>query len=174
MKSQFELMAKYNRWMNEQLLGHLENLSDEDLYEDRRAFFGSAFHTMSHILTGDLLWLNRFTRVPSEVTLEQLLSRYPAPPSNTVHLVEDLASLKAMRASLDDDISRWVASIPESEFNNSLTYRNTAGAEYSENLASVLLHFFNHQTHHRGQLTTLLSQSGDNDYFTDLIAVIRQ
>ncbi|KXF81943.1 DinB family protein [Enterovibrio coralii] len=174
MKTQFVLMAKYNQWMNDALYQKAFEMTESDVYDDKGAFFGSAFHTLSHIYTGDLLWLGRFTSVASSVDLASSLSAFPSTTSNTVHLCKNLRELADSRKLLDVLIIKWVEGIEETEFEQNLEYQNTAGKTFSEPLGSVLLHFFNHQTHHRGQFTTLLSQSGDNDYFTDLIGLIRQ
>ena len=54
----------------------------------------------------------------------------------------------------------------------SLQYTNTKGIVWRRNFASLVFHFFNHQTHHRGQATTLLSQAGQDVGVTDLLALI--
>ena len=46
------------------------------------------------------------------------------------------------------------------------------GIAASKPFAQVLLHFFNHQTHHRGQVTTLLSQLGKDVGGTDLLLLV--
>ncbi len=42
----------------------------------------------------------------------------------------------------------------------------------ARNFFSLVMHFFNHQAHHRGQVTTLLSQTGIDIGVTDLLALI--
>ena len=174
MKKQFILMSEYNQWMNESLLSNMEEMSESDLYDDRGAFWGSAFHTMSHILTCDLLWLNRFTGIKSTYFLAEALSQFPQPESNSSHYFDTLKDLRSQRATLDSVIIDWIISIPDSEFSEDVTYQNTSGVNFIEPFASVLFHFFNHQTNHRGQVTTLMSQSGDNSYCTDVLALLRR
>ncbi|MDD1782878.1 damage-inducible protein DinB [Enterovibrio sp. ZSDZ35] len=174
MKAQFVLLARYNQWMNEALYTKAREMTDNDLYADKGAFFGSAFHTLSHIYTGDLLWLARFTSVKSAVDLDKGLGVFPTATSNKVHFCSTLDDLENGRKALDALILEWVEGIDATEFEGHVTYRNLSGAMFSDPLPSVLLHFFNHQTHHRGQFTTLLSQSGESDYFTDLIGLLRE
>ncbi|OEE31478.1 DinB family protein [Vibrio anguillarum] len=174
MKQQFILMSEYNQWMNESLLSHLNKGIEPDIYEEKGSFWGSAFKTMSHIYTCDLMWLNRFTNVQSSYDLTESLSKFPHPTSNSTHYFETLNELSASRRKLDRVIADWVNSISDTEFDSNVVYQNSSGTEFSEPFASVLLHFFNHQTNHRGQVTTLISQSGDNSYCTDLLALIRK
>lgn len=174
MKLQFILMSEYNQWMNELLLSSLKKLNDTNIYDDKGAFFGSAFKTMSHIFTCDLMWLHRFTSVKSGFNLLTSLNEFNCPLSNNTHCFETLGELSINRSKLDCIIIEWVNLIIETEFYTNIMYKNSSGGEFSEPFASVLLHFFNHQTHHRGQVTTLLSQSGDNSYCTDLLALIRK
>ncbi|KJY93777.1 damage-inducible protein DinB [Vibrio neptunius] len=174
MKQQFILMSEYNQWMNESLLSHLNEGVDLDIYEEKGAFWGSAFKTMSHIFTCDLMWLHRFTNVQSSYDLNESLNEFPHPTSISTHCFETLDELRASRGKLDAVIADWISSISDTEFDSNVVYQNSSGKEFSEPFASVLLHFFNHQTHHRGQVTTLISQSGDNSYCTDLLGLIRK
>ncbi|PKF51059.1 DinB family protein [Enterovibrio nigricans] len=174
MKSQFVLLARYNQWMNDALYEKAKSMTKDNLYTDKGAFFGSAFHTLSHIFTGDLLWLNRLTTVKGSVDLSSELASFPMVSSNKVHIYHCVEELSHARTRLDALIMRWVDGIDVNEYENTVQYKNLAGLVISDPLSSVLLHFFNHQTHHRGQFTTLLSQSGDSEYVTDLIALLRQ
>ncbi|MFM2480323.1 DinB family protein [Celerinatantimonas sp. YJH-8] len=174
MKQQFILMSDYNQWMNNSFFSHLAKMNDNDIYGDKKAFWGSAFNTVSHIFTCDLLWLNRFKEVESDFNLSEALLHFPNPKSNQEHCFSTLAELHQHRIALDAVIIAWVKTITASELTKPLIYQNTAGKKFSEPFASVLLHFFNHQTHHRGQVSTLISQSGDNSYCSDLIVRMRE
>ena len=57
-----QLMARYNRWMNERLYALCAGLDDDERKRDRGAFFGSIHGTLNHLLWGDRMWLGRFTR----------------------------------------------------------------------------------------------------------------
>ena len=85
MKQQFILISEYNQWMNESLLSHLNEVIEPDIYEEKGAFWGSAFKTMSHVFTCDLMWLHRFTNVQSSYDLAESLSEFPHPTSNSTH-----------------------------------------------------------------------------------------
>lgn len=78
------------------------------------------------------------------------------------------------RRRTDDDIDEWVATLTDEGLSSELRYRTSAGDEYAHELWCAVSHFFNHQTHHRGQLTTLLMQLGHDPGVTDLAVLLRE
>ena len=60
-----QLMARYNQWMNDKLYAAAATLSQEQLFADNKAFFGSLFNTLNHLLAADIIWLKRFARHPA-------------------------------------------------------------------------------------------------------------
>lgn len=172
MKQHFELLASYNKWMNEKIYEASATLSDESLEQDRGAFFGSILGTLNHIVVGDTLWLKRFAQHPScEVALRQVVD-LPTPKSLDDLLFHQLRGLRTHRAWLDEHICKWVQELSEQDLNSVLSYRNMKGVASRKMYSSLLLHFFNHQTHHRGQVSTLLSQAGVQLGVTDLLALV--
>lgn len=151
-------MARYNRWMNEKLYAVCAELSDAERRRDRGAFFASVHGTLNHLLAGDRLWLGRFTDQP--FALESL----------DQELYTDFEELRRERARTDDDIDAWIGRLTEDALAGTLTYQSFVDPQQlTFPLWKPLVHFFNHQTHHRGQLTTLLSQAGRDPGVTDLI-----
>ena len=73
---------------------------------------------------------------------------------------------------LDAQIIRWVEAISENDLDETLEYTNMKGTATRKNFFALLMHFFNHQTHHRGQVSTLLSQNGVDFGDTDLVLLI--
>ena len=166
------LMADYNQWMNQKVYDAASHLTDAQLLEDRRAFFGSILGTLNHLALGDTVWLKRFAQHPAGylalVPLEAV-----AMPSDLKHLAfADLRTLAAYRVWLDQLIIDWVNTLQAPELDQRLHYHNMRGVAANKDFSSLLLHFFNHQTHHRGQVTTLLSQAGVDVGDTDLLALI--
>lgn len=166
------LMANYNQWMNQKVYDAASHLTDAQLLEDRRAFFGSILGTLNHLALGDTVWLKRFAQHPAGylalVPLEAV-----AMPSDLKHLAfADLRTLAAYRVWLDQLIIDWVNTLQAPELDHRLHYHNMRGVAANKDFSSLLLHFFNHQTHHRGQVTTLLSQAGVDVGDTDLLALI--
>ncbi|MGH8706421.1 MAG: DinB family protein [Burkholderiales bacterium] len=153
-----QTMAAYNRWMNARLYECCARLSDEERKRDAGAFFKSIHGTLNHLLLGDRIWLGRFVGKPFVVqSLDQ-------------ELYADFGELRAERVKTDAAIDEWLSSLSESDFEADLSYTSVVNPQPRRYpLWFAVTHFFNHQTHHRGQLTTLLSQRGMDPGVTDLI-----
>ena len=166
------LMAKYNEWMNARLYEAAARLPEEELVADRKAFFGSILGTLNHLAVGDTIWLKRFAVHPAAYATLEPVRNLPMPASHDQVLHSDLQSLAYYRRSLDQVITEWAHSVAEHDLDQVLRYANTRGVVAGRNFFSLVMHFFNHQTHHRGQATTLLSQAGVDVGVTDLFALI--
>lgn len=166
------LMAKYNEVMNKKMYEAAATLSAEALAEDRGAFFGSIIGTLNHIAVADTIWLKRFAPfLPAHAELKAI-PELSQPDSLATILFLNLKELLVRRKILDDALSAMAKSLTESELSIAISYTNSKGVSSNKNLFSLLMHVFNHQTHHRGQATTLLSQSGIDIGVTDLVAII--
>lgn len=171
MRDLLRLLASYNTWMNAKLYKAAGELTADELAEDRGAFFGSVFRTLNHIAVADRIWLRRFAEHPSQPEVLAPVRALPLPKSLDEILFPDLDQLSAHRAMLDAVIERWVGGLTDADLNQTLRYTNSKGAQ-AKRLSGLVLHFFNHQTHHRGQATTLLSQFGKDVGVTDLLALL--
>lgn len=170
----FELMATYNRWINEQVYKAARQLPNDVLVQDKGAFFNSILGTLNHIMVGDLIWLQRFAEHPSHFLSLDDIRLMTGPATLDTMLFNDIAKLQEARVKVDDCIYDFVIELTDTVLSSSLDYYNTQGEAQSRPLAQLIQHFFNHQTHHRGQVTTLLSQSGIDVGVTDLLACIPQ
>lgn len=166
------LLAEYNLWMNAKLYEAAMTLSDNDLVADRKAFFGSILGTLNHLVVGDTIWLKRFATHPANFPALESVRNLTTPTNLNQLLFSDLESLSKQRNLLDLTIVEWTKWISEIELDSSLRYSNMKGVAAQKNLFGLMLHFFNHQTHHRGQAMTLLSQAGIDVGVTDLLALI--
>ena len=154
----FQTLSQYNQWMNERLYQVCEAIPDSVRKEDRGAFFRSIHGTLNHILLADKLWLVRFHYQPCEFhSLDQ-------------ELYTEFEALRQERQKTDQEIQDWVDSLTQEQLAAPLTFNSLSQRrECVFPLGHVALHFFNHQTHHRGQLTTLLTQCGYEPGVTDLL-----
>ena len=166
------LLAQYNRWMNRQLFEAAAALPEGEVMRDKGAFFGSIFHTLNHIAAADIIWLQRLVSVSPHQAQIQALKAFPQPNSLRFTVAPQLSELWVIRQDLDAFTMDWAAGLTQAQLASPLTYRNMAGDAHAKNLGALVLHFFNHQTHHRGQATTLLSQAGVDVGVTDLLALI--
>ncbi len=172
LKEHFELLANYNEWMNIKIYDASATLSAPELICDRGAFFKSILGTLNHIAVGDTIWLQRLAEHPScKLTLKPIIET-PKPTNLDSLLFSDLAQLYEFRRWLDKLIASWVSSLKEQDLSHTLSYKNMKGITACRQYSSLVLHLFNHQTHHRGQVTTLLAQAGIDVGVTDLLALI--
>ena len=153
-------MARYNRWMNIKLYELCARLPDAERKEDVGAFFKSIHGTLNHLLLADRIWMGRFEKVPFTVT------------SLAQELYADFSVLRNEREAMDARITDWASGLTEEALAGELRYTSIVNpGPRRMPMWLAVVHFFNHQTHHRGQLTTLLSQHGIDPGVTDLMAV---
>lgn len=166
------LMATYNQWMNEKLCAAAATLPAQELSADRKAFFGSILGTLNHLVVADIIWLKRFSAHPAGFKTLESIRGLANPQALSQQIFSDLDELVAQRQFLDKAIVELTSELREADLDVTLHYANTAGIKAQRDFYGLLIHFFNHQTHHRGQATTLLSQAGADVGSTDLLALI--
>jgi uncharacterized damage-inducible protein DinB len=160
--SYFHRFGRYNAWANRRLYEACAALSPADYRAQRPSFFGSIHATLNHILVGDRVWMGRLEGAPSGIErLDQIL-------------YDEFADLRSARESEDARILGFVSGLGEDAIAGLLRYRNMAGEAQETPLAWVLAHFFNHQTHHRGQVHGMLSGTPVAPPPLDLIYFLRQ
>jgi uncharacterized damage-inducible protein DinB len=169
---QIQLLARYNQTMNQKVYGTVAQLSPEELAVDRGAFFRSISGTLNHIYVADIIWLQRFAGHPADYGALLPITQLEKPDFLDKIPYADFLELSAARQTLDQTIWAWTQEITELDLPYLLSYHNMRGEPHRKKFGSLLLHLFNHQTHHRGQVTTLLSQLGLDVGVTDLLALI--
>jgi uncharacterized damage-inducible protein DinB len=146
MKQIYTMFAGYNGWANRRLYAAAGALPDADYRAPRGAFFGSIHGTLNHLIVADRIWMRRFTgEGPVQTRLDEIL-------------FDDFGALSAAREVEDERIVRYVERLSEADLAATFTYRTIVQPkDMTQPLAPALAHFFNHQTHHRGQTHALLS-----------------
>ena len=153
------LMAAYNAEMNRRIYAAADRLTEAQRREDRGAFFRSLHATLNHLVWGDTTWMARF-------------AGWDAPKvgiPGSVGLHDDWAALKAIRADTDARIEAWAATIDPAWLRGTLSWHSAAmQREVTRPTWVLVTHFFNHQTHHRGQVHALVTGFGEKTGDTDL------
>ncbi|MFL5255924.1 MAG: DinB family protein [Rhodopila sp.] len=140
LKAYFDQLAQYNRWANRRLYDDAASLPEEDRKRPVGLFFGSVHATLNHLLVADYIWMRRMTgEGPQPERLNQILH-------------EDFTELRAAREQEDGRILEFVTLLDEPGYDRILEYQNSTGRTFQQKLGPALAHFFNHQTHHRGQV----------------------
>ncbi|MBC7685240.1 MAG: DinB family protein [Bdellovibrionales bacterium] len=165
-------MAAYNQWMNEKIYAAAAKLPMGQFEAERGAFFGSLAGTLNHLLLGDTIWLQRFAAHPVRFDSLDAVRALPKPTGLAPDLTPPLERLLEQRQMLDAAITSWVGELRGEHLDQTLHYSRLNGERYAKRFGSVLAHFFNHQTHHRGQASTLLFQAGLDIGSTDLLVLI--
>jgi len=146
LKEHFDQLAAYNRWANRRVYNDASTLPDEVRKRGAGLFFGSVHGTLNHLLVADYIWMRRFTGDgPQPERLKQILH-------------EDFGKLRAAREREDERIFGFVTGLDG--YDRVITYQNSTGKTFQQALGPALTHFFNHQTHHRGQVHAGLTIAG--------------
>jgi uncharacterized damage-inducible protein DinB len=143
----FKMLARYNRIANARLYEQCSKLDPAEYVCERRGSFGSIHGLLNHILLGDRIWMSRFAG-----------GGKTTPPLNSV-LFETFAGLRAARVEQDTSIEAFFHSVDGNFLDREIPYTNSLGKDYVEAAPVAVFHFFNHQTHHRGQVHIMLSQT---------------
>lgn len=152
----FHRMARYNRWANAKVLDACASLDDAAWSASRSGFFPSIMATLNHLLVADRLWLSRLIGTPQVMALDTILHA-------------DLAGFRMAREAQDAAILDFTQAVTEEDLASDLSYQSTTGGAYCVRRDLVLAHIFNHQTHHRGQVHSMLVEAGVRTVEIDLI-----
>ncbi|GAA0786067.1 damage-inducible protein DinB [Roseibium denhamense] len=152
----YRRMAAYNLWMSEKLYAASGQMTDEERKRDRGAFFKSVHSTLNHLLFADRAWMSRFTGHPYEIK------------GMGVDLYADFGGLKSAHLAIAGDIIAFTGTLTPEWLAGELEWTNTRGLTKVRPKWLLVTHMFNHQTHHRGQISTLLTQAGIDIGVTDL------
>lgn len=156
-------MAAYNAEMNRRFFAAAGRLSDEERRRARGAFWGSIHGTLAHLLWADGMWMSRFAGWPKPAVGIK----------DSARLVEDFEELRAARIATDERMSAWAADVDEAWLAQDQTwFSGAANRELRMPRGLLIAHFFNHQTHHRGQVHAMLTAAGQDTGDTDLFLVI--
>lgn len=166
---QFVRFAQYNSWFNGQLYDCVERLDDAERKRDRGAFFRSIHDTLDHILLCDRSWLSRIER--SALPFASLANADLIPDLRDLAqgVTQDFEALRSKRRATDTVLEAFVRELTPEILEADLEYKNSKGTDFANPLWHVVAHIFNHQTHHRGQVTALLSQVGIDPGMTDFL-----
>jgi len=166
----FDAYAHYNRWFNDRLFGACERLTDMERKLDRQAFFRSIHGTLSHLVWADKLQLARFASAGVRFrSLPPALFLMGRSDHQGVDLYDDWKMLRQARTELDTAIVLWTHELETTFIASRMQYANSVGETRDHPVWFGLVHFFNHQAHHRGQVTTLLTQAGVDPGSTDFM-----
>jgi uncharacterized damage-inducible protein DinB len=165
----FAYLARYNRGANESLVGHLASLPVGEISKPRGSWFGSIQGILDHAIMCDINWLRRFRILfPADEALNR--PRLSPPGSEwTKFEFPIFEEYRRERAVVDAIFADWIASADTSRFGEVLAYSDSHGIPKRYYVRDALDHVFNHQTHHRGQVSQILDELGIANDYSNLI-----
>lgn len=171
MKELFKLLAQYNFQTNRDMMLILETVSQDQLSQDMGSFYHSILGLLNHILLMDVIWMKRI--LGFFPALEKISTSVPniqfKPPTDLNW--KSLDELKPIRDHMDDLIKEMIEEFSEEQYDQRVTYKDWKGKKQNKIVYHMLLHLFNHQTHHRGQVALLLDQLKIENDYSNLIAL---
>jgi uncharacterized damage-inducible protein DinB len=151
---------EFMKWADEIVLGAVLKLPSDKVSADLGSSFKSMLDTLNHVYLAELVWLQRVHGTGSAQLADLTV------PIDTSALA--YAWPEVHRVWLE-----WAGSRGGDGWNKLCTYRNSAGAEFNMPYWQIVLHVANHGSYHRGQVATMLRQSGVTPPGTDLIMFYR-
>ncbi len=162
MKKLLEQYAAYNLLANQRLTEVINNLSDEKIHEEIVSSFSSIYKTLLHLWDVESIWWQRMKLTETQVWQSETFK------GSLTELIKNLLTQSKQW-------KEWVELATEAAINHEFLYRNSKADQFKQPTHDMLLHLFNHQTYHRGQLVTMLRQAGETNIpNTDLIAFLRK
>ncbi len=165
------LLARYNQETNVKMNGFIAQLDETEWRHEFPAFFPSIFAMCNHLYIADFNWLKRFSNlrefhfITDDVFSDEI--------AFTVEAFETRSEYFSKRDYLDKLIIAFADEITGDDVGRDLDYTDTRGTQHTRNFGGMVLHVFNHQTHHRAMISLYLEMLGfDNDY-SNLAALVR-
>ena len=165
--------ARYNEWMNERVHDLAGKLDHADRVRDLGAFFGSVHLTLTHLLITDRAWLARLTADPKQFRFLDSEGRRISVSSSSHDVYPDFEDLRLARRETDSRLIDFAGTLTHEALTKHIQYVDSSGKRSDHPIWFAVSHLFNHQTHHRGQVTTLLKQLGLDPGVTDLGLYLR-
>jgi uncharacterized damage-inducible protein DinB len=162
MKQLLVQFAAYNVWANKLLLERLSQLPGDIVHKDMGSSFASIYKTLVHMMEVESVWWQRM-KLQEHILIPE---KDPA---------ENLETLSKKLLSLSKQWSEWVQQTNDKNLEHVFSYYNTKKEFFKQPVYEVLLHLFNHQSYHRGQIVTMMRQNDvDKIPATDFIAFARK
>ena len=165
-----KLLASYNASANMDMNKIIHELSDSQWKMEFLGFFKSIQSLCNHLYIADFVWLRRFSGLRSFTYIEHKI--FSEDINFGMVVVNSISEYEIKRKGLDGVISLFAADLNEKDFSSDLTYKDSGGNEHKRNFGGLVLHMFNHQTHHRGMISLYLENLGIENDFNSLFEIL--
>jgi uncharacterized damage-inducible protein DinB len=164
------LLAKYNEFANTEMNKCIEDISPEQWQKEFGGYFKSIKAVCTHVYIADFNWLKRFGGIKSFSYLGKPFFKETF--AWDADIFSDIPDYLKKRRELDECISALAAEIRDEELSSALDYATSKGEPQSRNAGGLLLHMFNHETHHRGMISLYLDMLGVANDFSNLMTLV--
>ena len=170
----FRMLSRYNQRINKQLMQTCIALPEALLTKESHSFFPTILSYWNHLLFGDLILLGRLASYTTDLLQPEDLAQFPKPKTPRDIYYQQLPELMAARFTLDEVLIRFCENLTDEDCRQKICYTSTEGEVITKVVGDVIQHLFNHQTHHRGQLTCVLSQFSVDYGCMDLPVIVSE
>ncbi len=172
MKDLFVLLARYNEHANNKLFDCLEGSPETIVTCEAGSYFGSILGLLNHVMIADLGWLNQFRSMQPRFDALADGALDFRPPSPGKLLISDYASFVERRRRVDRVYLAFTDELSDERLREVVVRTNPRGETLNRALWQQLIQLFNHQTHHRGQISQILDASGVKHDFSNVVSVM--
>jgi uncharacterized damage-inducible protein DinB len=156
-------LADYNEIANRKMNALVGTLDEEQWARKFGGYFSSVRSLCNHLYISDFNWLKRFSLLrPFEYIKDDLFRKEL---KFGAHAFEKKEEYLRDRNVLDAYLKRFTQEVTELDLEKRLCYKDSGGGDHNQDFGLVILHVFNHQTHHRGMVSIYLEEMEiENDY----------
>jgi len=169
-KQTVKTLAQYNRITNEQMNSIISSLTDQEWNRNFGGYYPSIHSVCNHLYLADFNWLKRFQNLRGFKYRRS--SIFDQSYSFASSVFDSVESYVPMREELDSLFDAMSEEVSEEDFGGTLNWKNSKGVDESRNFGGILLHVFNHQTHHRGMISLYLELLGQQNDFSNLMLLV--
>ncbi len=165
-----ELLARYNSITNNKMNEIILGLSTEKWGKEFKGYFNSIKSLCNHIYISDFTWLKRFSALRKFKYIDDV--SFQKTINFTEMIIGTIQSYSEMRNGLDEKINVFVGEVRNEDLEKKLKYVDSHGKEYERNFGGLILHMFNHETHHRGMISIYLEEMGIANDYSNLMEIL--
>ena len=145
--SYLKRLFEYDDWANREVVTSLQKLP----YAPHKSV-----RLMAHVVAVEYVWLARLNSQ----------SDPPVWPEWT------LPEISQQRESLPSVIGKFFQNL-SADLDHPISYTNTKGERWTNSIGDILMHIVMHSAYHRGQIATVLRDTGVAPPYTDYIQAVR-
>lgn len=166
-----EIMLYYancNKLINEKLIQVVKgNIAEPYDLNLKGYFFKTLGAIFDHLFSSDMIWMRAFLSIENYgFDLEKEIGQVPKYGADVFRGFDEYI---IQRVRLDNFILNFVSCI-DGDFLKQTVYRKTIKGNILERIAfKAMVHFFNHQTHHRGQISAILDEMNIENNYSNMI-----